>query len=490
LSVHTLGPQCATDTRIAVPSQPGEAAATESQSGRPSPFSRYYAKHLSHDLAADPPGRVFRRSCRYIRREVLWHESALPRVRKCGRVRASVDDIGMRDNAGVWHYTGLATCGSIWACPVCSAKIRHVRAREISEAAARWHDAGNTVVMVTLTFPHHQGLALARTFPVLAAGFGHLISGEAWAGRPERYVPPRPSKRGGMLPGRVYPARIGLRDRTCVAGTIRSIEITYGANGWHPHAHALFFLRGRDMRNVAILGGELQKRWRAWVVGQGFPAPSAIHGVDVRLCESAAEAGEYIAKTQDGRAVGNEMTRADLKSGRAGSRTPFEILDYFRHTGDKAALDLWNEYERITKGRQCITWSKGLHQLLAADDRTDEEIAAEEVGGTTVADIRPGAWAEITSVPGFAVHLLELGESGGVIAVNAELRRRGITPVRCIDRGARHDPGECPLCDSEHELCRFTAGSLDCVNDPCGNPHHRAREVEGRDRLTCGNVTP
>ena len=36
---------------------------------------------------------------------------------------------------------------------------------------------------------------------------------------------------------------------------------------------------------------------------------------------------------------------------------------------------MWREYERATKGRQAITWSKGLRQLLAMADRTDEEIA-------------------------------------------------------------------------------------------------------------------
>ena len=42
---------------------------------------------------------------------------------------------------------------------------------------------------------------------------------------------------------------------------------------------------------------------------------------------------------------------------------------------------LWHEYECATRGHQCITWNKGLRQMLAAPDRTDDEIAAEEVGG-------------------------------------------------------------------------------------------------------------
>ena len=69
--------------------------------------------------------------------------------------------VAITSNAGVCHYAGLATCGSIWACPVCSAKIRNTRAEEISAAAARWDLAGNSVYMITLTAPHDLGMKLS-----------------------------------------------------------------------------------------------------------------------------------------------------------------------------------------------------------------------------------------------------------------------------------------------------------------------------------------
>ena len=96
-----------------------------------------------------------------VMRDVLWHRSSLPRCRKCGRVPIA-SGVSMVDNAGVAHYRGLATCGSIWACPVCSAKIRNARALEIAEAAGNWHRAGNTVLMVTFTVPHDIGHAAGR----------------------------------------------------------------------------------------------------------------------------------------------------------------------------------------------------------------------------------------------------------------------------------------------------------------------------------------
>jgi hypothetical protein len=56
---------------------------------------------------------------------------------------------------------------------------------------------------------------------------------------------------------------------------------------------------------------------------------------------------------------------------------------------------------------------------------------------------------------------------------------------------------ECPICSGPRgegphvihpQACRFTAGSLYCVNEPCANPHQRARPAVGAPGET-GRVT-
>jgi hypothetical protein len=79
------------------------------------------------------------------------------------------------------------------------------------------------------------------------------------------------------------------------------------------------------------------------------------HGVRFDVVTTGETAGAYICKLQDGRGVGSEVARGDLKSGRLGSVTPFEILDYFERTGDAAAADLWAEWEQATHGRRALT---------------------------------------------------------------------------------------------------------------------------------------
>ena len=55
------------------------------------------------------------------------------------------DPVAILVQGDVAHYAGLPACGSVWACPVCAAKILDTRAAEIASAAAGWDQAGNSV---------------------------------------------------------------------------------------------------------------------------------------------------------------------------------------------------------------------------------------------------------------------------------------------------------------------------------------------------------
>jgi hypothetical protein len=56
--------------------------------------------------------------------------------------------------------------------------------------------------------------------------------------------------------------------------------------------------------------------------------------------------------------------------------------------------------------------------------RTDEEIAAAEVGGVPLVLIDGAAWRRVTAVPGLPAHLLDVAETGGPAAALAVLAAR------------------------------------------------------------------
>ena len=111
---------------------------------RPSPapvapangLSRYRRKVSNHPLVAcdDPAG--WRRGARMNLRALAAADPDTPeRQRNCGAVPVG-DRVEIRMKDGSAYYCGLETCGNVWLCPVCSAKVHHRRAAEPATAPA------------------------------------------------------------------------------------------------------------------------------------------------------------------------------------------------------------------------------------------------------------------------------------------------------------------------------------------------------------------
>ncbi|MDV7222749.1 hypothetical protein [Streptomyces prunicolor] len=308
--------------------------------------------------------------------------------------------------AGTSVVLGLMRCGRIWLCPVCAASIRHKRAEEITTAVVEWIKRGGTAYLVTFTARHGhthrladlmdalQGTRATPDAPRRPGAYQRLITGGKWAGRK-------------ASDGDRQRDREGIRDRVGYVGMIRATEVTVGqVNGWHPHIHAICFVGGRtegergEKRVVEVSEPstaaleEWQDQWRSvWTgalrkVNPEF-MPDDRHGVDFKRLETERDAndlGEYIAKTQDGKQPAMELARADLKSAGNDNVAPFELLGRVGDlTGgvpeDDAAgqgslewnLAKWHEYERATKGRRAIEWTRYLRQILGIEGGDSEE---------------------------------------------------------------------------------------------------------------------
>lgn len=102
-------------------------------------------------------------------------------------------------------------------------------------------------------------------------------------------------------------------------------------------------------------------------------------------------------------------SRADLKT-----QPHWALLDRFVQTGDADALALWHEWERVSKGKCQVGWSKGLWECFApeVEELTDDEVVAQELGTANddVLRMDAAAWRDLVSVPGRMVELLERAE--------------------------------------------------------------------------------
>lgn len=386
---------------------PPDAASVTSAIGAATAAPSWYVANFA-STAGQPAGtkrRTVRFSLRGLQRQP--GVSALPRVARCGMPIGGSDVAISRGPDGTAHASGIETCASIWSCPVCAAKIRNHRSDEIGTGLGGHIEKGGGALFVTLTLPHEAGDKLARTMQLVSDGFREVNSGRGYA-----------------------------EDRAAfgILGHIRAFEVTHGGNGWHPHLHVIVAVDRPASVDVAkALQARWQARWDRWLVRSGWrPSVDGI-GVKVdRVRRDGAAIGAYMAKLQEGerldRSVANEVTRADLKSGKNGSRVPFEILADFGSDGTVDDLDLWQEFQLATKGRSAIRWSKGLRALLLEDpELTDDEIAAAEVGGDEIARLTSWLYRQVAGRPYGEAHLMIAAERGGVRGIVRFVKALGLS---------------------------------------------------------------
>lgn len=329
----------------------------------------------------------------------------MPRLRKCGRVlRADGVTVRYREGVGA-GFAGLCTCGSVWGCPVCNAKVMARRAFEVGGALAVWQMAGKGAAFGTYTMRHHMGQSLDLLWPALTSAWRSVTMGAPW---------------------------IRLKARFGVVGWCRVVEVTIGPNGWHVHTHVIFFLEESTPLLVAQLHDAVFARWRAGIVRAGLAEPLR-SGQDMHVVGGPADESlaSYFAKIDRPRNLGLEMTQTQSKSARGefGTDPVWSLIDRIE-TGDADALDRWHEWERVSRGKRQISWSGGLRQMLGLmAEQSDEEIAAEEVGSSNddLVFITAAGWERVLSVPTLSLaDVLQVTERQGLSGLRALLDAEGV----------------------------------------------------------------
>ena len=358
------------------PAQPGLPGGGAAQEIPDTDSSRYYANFAS-PAGQDPESERVTRRARLL--HLLRQVTTVERCTGCGWTplgQAVVLKAGARPSDGKRSggFSGLERCARIWLCPECASKIRLRRGEEIADGIGRHMEAAGGALFWTVAIPHEHGDRLKIVFNTLTETIRYVKSGKRWQNLKRRY---------GIL------------------GDIKAVEVTHGQNGWHPHAHILLVTdRVLDWDEWTTLAQQLDALVSAGLRRQGWNEGRPGIRSTVLPVDKGYGLAKYLTKVQE-RGLGNEIARADLKGGRRGGRTPFQILSDFGEHALADDLDLWHEYERATAGRSAIRWSPGLRALLLPDveEQTDEEIAAEDAGGEPVAYITMPVWRQIRRDP-------------------------------------------------------------------------------------------
>ncbi len=379
-------------------------ASERAQGASPGRRSRYSANNAAGSSGLDLQQA---RSKRFQLLDRLQAVTTLDRLSHCRRhPHGQAEFVAIVTNGdGLSSYSGLQTCGSVWACPVDSAKIRHTRTLALSGVVLDWLDQGGGLLFPTLTLAHRKGDPLAATL-------GHLYEG--W-----RYVTGHSQYR--------Y-----LRSTLAISHVCKAVEITHGRNGWHPHLHGLMFGRAEfTHQQNDLVRSTLWTLWNRYAEANDLRVLAESRAVvskrvEVQSDQGVAALAEYLFKVQDGYGIAAELVRADLKRGRVKrSRVPFQIAES-AVLGNRADLDLWQEYERTTKGRRVIDWTKGSASVLGLDQADDDIAAANEADASLLYDLTLHEWSLVVRYRrrGYLLNVADKTGREGVEAAVSALRRR------------------------------------------------------------------
>lgn len=332
------------------------------------------------------------------------------RTAKCSHVtRGSGVGVHLASVQKKAFYSGLVTCGSVWSCPVCGAKVQERRREEI-ESAITWAYEGNLQpVMVTLTFPHRSWHSLRQLLDRQADALKRMRAGAPWK---------------------------KVRDWAGYRGLIRALELTHGVNGWHPHTHEIWFVR-KDL-NADELKAKVLARWQSVCAKAGLldlndqaqVEAFQAHAVDVK---GNCSASDYLAKQDDSRhwGVDREMAKASTKAGRAKGVHPFAFLATART--DRRAARLFVTYSLAMRGKRQLFWSPGLKDLVGLREVSDEQLAdeqreaADELGRLDLDD-----WHTVRKA-GARAAVLDAAEAGGWLLVQALIEALVIAETKRLE---------------------------------------------------------
>ena len=214
------------------------------------------------------------------------------------------------------YYSGLMVCGSVWHCPVCASRISEQRRAELKSATLNWTGG---LVLVTYTASHRLATPLHDILDTITSGIRSFKSGRAFQDIRAVY---------GWI------------------GSVKALEVTHGANGWHPHVHELIFTNSvLEDEALDALEVKMKIHWRETLGRKGYLA-STDRGLVIS--NRGSEIVDYVTKWGHEPSIDNpnfnskwgvaeEISKAAVKKGRAGGRTPLQLLSDYVDGDDSAA---------------------------------------------------------------------------------------------------------------------------------------------------------
>ena len=252
--------------------------------------------------------------------------------------------------SGNHYFTGMEHCKKVWLCPICSSKIAEERRDDLLMELQERKKQGYNVAFLTLTFSHSRCDVLGDGLDLLNDGWNYVSTHRQMRGVNCEYF--------------------------------RSIEITVGNNGWHPHVHAiLIYNKGID---VLQAGKKMQLLWFKWLERKkldkaGMRERSFVFK-NILNC-NISEVADYVTKVSGLSGLSYEVSNNNNKFAKNNNvSAPFELMRYEVEDKElpfvwKSAKTLFIEYAAAVKGRHKYQWSK---RFFTEDVKEDAQVCNDD----------------------------------------------------------------------------------------------------------------
>jgi hypothetical protein len=286
-------------------------------------------------------------------------------------------DLKKNPDAEKAHYSSLQTCGSVWTCPICASKISEVRKNEVEELLKKTAD--KTHVFITYTLPHYFGQSCRQVKDQLMGSRRRM--------KAHRILKTDPT----------FTPYKKIMDHYHLDGSVTTIEVTWGRNGWHVHSHELLILDDPIPENERARFHEIIfQNWRKACLNSGveikdaaaFRRRSVI--TEFPTGDITERYSSYLAKIEkhtenESWGIAAELTKSHLKKADrehakrgtvAENLTPMGMLDAMAQDKSlyKILSPVWYEYSQAMKGSRFVFFSKGLKSKYGIQDMTDQDV--------------------------------------------------------------------------------------------------------------------
>lgn len=320
---------------------------------------------------------------------LLWDQEADRQHRICSCHRNVASDgvsVYRSVDGSDARFGNLISCGSVWSCPVCSGRITESRRADMQKAQSAWLMDGGSCSLMTLTFPHEVDMPLAELLEKFGLALTHFKNSRTYKNLFGTSV-----AQISQAIDKGKPLKNVIQGEFPRLGTVRSLEVTHGSNGWHPHVHEVLFMEDDAIVNCTRAHEILAAQWVESLLKCGLGDRSKInymlqHALDIRGGDFVSD---YINKFGrepieiQGWTIAHEATKANSKIGKGGRKigddfhyTPFQLLGYATD-GDEKAAALFIEFSKAFEGKRMNYWTNGLKDWFKIDEVDDEDLAAE-----------------------------------------------------------------------------------------------------------------